>query len=247
MQIERHDGIAVLTMTHGKANAIGPAFLDALEARLGELGDARALVITGHGAIFSAGLDLPSLIQLDEPAMRAFIDRFSVIMLRLFELPIPVLAAVNGHAIAGGCVLAMQADVRLGVDGGGKMGLNETALGIGLPAVVVETLRFRVPPSSLVPVALEGKLVPPRDALALGLLDELVAASALITRALERARELAAVPPVAFAQAKGMLRRATADLVRAERDRDPARWTATWVSPGGQERLRAAVAKLEKR
>lgn len=246
MQIERQDGIAVLTMSAGKANAIGPAFLDALEASLDALADARALVITGQGTIFSAGLDLPSLIDLDALQMEAFIDRFSVIMLRLFELPIPVVAAVNGHAIAGGCVLALQADVRIAADGPTRMGLNETALGIGLPSSVVETLRFRVPASSLVPLALEGKLVPKREALALGLVDELVEPTALPARALERARELASIPPVAFAQAKGMLRRATADRVRAERPHDPARWTATWLSPGGQERLRAAVAKLRK-
>jgi enoyl-CoA hydratase len=189
MRLERQDDVAVLRMNDGRANAIGPPFLDGLDAAMDALGDARALVVVGVGSIFSAGLDLPRLIALDEREMQAFIARFSDVMLRLFALPLPVVAAVNGHAIAGGCVLALQADVRLCAERDGtKIGLNETALGIGLPSVVVETLRFRVPASSLVPLALEGRLVGPREAHALGLVDELVAPDALEARAVDRAR-----------------------------------------------------------
>jgi len=245
--IERRDEVAILRLDDGRANAIGPAFLDGMEGALDGLGDARAVVVVGFGAIFSAGLDLPSLIALDEPAMQAFIARFGEVMLRLFTLPRPVVAAVNGHAVAGGCVLALQADVRVGADREGtKIGLNETALGIGLPSVVVETLRFRVPASSLVPIALEGRLFGARDALALGLLDELAAPEALEARAVARARELAAIPPVAFAQVKAMLRAPVVERVRAEAAVDAARWTATWFSADGQARLRAAVARLRR-
>src|SRR3954471_3395122 len=102
MKIERKESVALLRMDLGKANAIGPAFLDALNARLDEIGEARALVITGYDTFFSAGLDLPSLIDLDQAAMRAFITRFSATMARVFALPLPVVAAVNGHAVAGG-------------------------------------------------------------------------------------------------------------------------------------------------
>src|SRR6267378_127387 len=90
--------------------------------------------------------------------MRGFIRRFDAVMLRIFELPIPLIAAVNGHAVAGGCVLALQADIRIGADREARIGLNETQLGIGLPAPVVETLRWQVPGSSLAPLALEGRL-----------------------------------------------------------------------------------------
>src|SRR5438874_13747500 len=167
MRIERNGEVALIRLENGKANAIGPSFLDRLDGLLGQLGDARAAVITGQGSAFSAGLELPVLVDLDRATMRRFIHQFEAVMLRVFELPIPLVAAVNGHAIAGGCVLALQADLRLAADRDARIGLNETQLGIGLPAVVLETLRCQVPASSLAPIALEGKLFSPRDALAL--------------------------------------------------------------------------------
>src|SRR6185503_9087711 len=149
MRIERKGEVARVTLQSGKVNAIGADFLHGFGALLDQHADARALVITGAGNAFSAGLDLPSLIDLDRPTMRRFIDLFDAFMLRIFELPIPVVAAINGHAIAGGCVLALQCDVRIAADKEARIGLNETQLGIGLPAVVLETLRGQVPASSL--------------------------------------------------------------------------------------------------
>ena len=245
MHIERHGDVALLRMQLGKANAIGPEFLDAMHARLDELGPARALVVTGYESFFSAGLDLPSLIGLDEPKMRTFIARFSATMLRLFRLELPVVAALNGHAVAGGCVLALQADLRLAADVPLKIGLNEVPLGIGLPAVVLETLRAQVPPASMLPIALEGRLVDATEALKLGLLHEVYAKPQLLERALARASELARLPPAAFAQVKRNLRAPIAESVERASD-DPARWTSTWFTPEAQERIRATVARLKK-
>src|SRR2546421_4605929 len=118
MRIERDGEVALIRLENGKANAIGPSFLDRLESLLGQLGDARAAVITGQGSAFSAGLDLPALADLDRQTMRGFIDRFSAVVLRIFELPIPLVAAVNGHAVAGGFVLAPPADGPLGAGPG---------------------------------------------------------------------------------------------------------------------------------
>src|SRR5437588_607334 len=163
MQLERIGEAVLLRMRAGKANAMGPAWLERMEALLDEAlaARARALVITGYEAFFSAGLDLPTLDGLDDRAMGSFMSGFSRTMLRIFELPMPVVAAVNGHAIAGGCVLALQADVRIGAASDFRMGLNEVQLGIGLPAVVLEALRAQVPAASLLPIALEGRLFSP--------------------------------------------------------------------------------------
>ena len=141
MRVERSGPVAILKLENGKANSISPLFLERLERLLAEIGDARAAVMIGQGSAFSAGLDLPALVDLDRAAMRSFILRFDAAMLRVFELPVPLVAAVNGHAVAGGCVLALQADVRIGADREARIGLDETQLGIGLPAVVLETLR----------------------------------------------------------------------------------------------------------
>src|SRR2546426_7069269 len=122
MRIERDGEVALIRLETGKANAIGPSFLDRLESLLGQLGDARAAVITGQGSAFSAGLDLPALVDLDRVRMRAFVLRFETAMMRVFELPIPLVAAVNGHAVAGGGVGGAPAGGGLRGGPGGRLG-----------------------------------------------------------------------------------------------------------------------------
>ena len=237
MRIERQGKVAVVVLEWGRANAISLAFLDALDGLLDGLRDASALVIAAQGSIFSAGLDLPALVDLPPAAFRAFMDRFSEVMLRIFELPMPVVAAVNGHAIAGGCALALQADVR--IMAGGRIGLNEAQLGLGLPPVILEVLRAQVPARSLVPIALEGRLLSPEDALRLGLIDEI--ATDARAAAVQRAGELATA---GAGNIKTALRAPVAALIRAG---DNTGWTETWFAPPAQERIRAAVAKLTKK
>src|SRR5690242_10789011 len=216
MQIETSGGVAVLPMRAGKANAIGSAFLERLSAQLDavEASGAAALVLTGEGRAFSAGLDLPEISALDRGALERFIRRFSELMLQVFTLPVPVVAAINGHAIAGGCVLAMQADVRLAAAGDYRIGLNEVAIGLGLPAVVLETLRCQVSPGSLGPVALEGRLLSPEEAQAFGLVEAVVPPAVLLEQARGRAAGLAALPAPAFRDVKQALRAPVAAAVR---------------------------------
>jgi enoyl-CoA hydratase len=247
MRIERNGPVALLRLENGKANAMGPSFLERLDGLLGQIGDARAAVITGQGSAFSAGLDLPSLIDLDRATMGRFILRFSAVMLRVFELPIPMVAAVNGHAVAGGCVLALQSDVRIGADRDARIGLNETQLGIGLPAAVVETLRWQVPGPSLAAMALEGRLFSPREALQSGVLHELVPEGELLQRSLQRASLLAALPPAGVRMVKQSLRRPAAAAARADEAAEAERWLDTWFAAGSQDRLRQTVARLKSR
>src|SRR3989475_10753153 len=145
MRIERNGEVALIRLENGKANAIGPSFLDRLEALLGQLGDARAAVITGQGSAFSAGLDLPTLVDLDRVRMRAFVLRFETAMMRVFELPIPLVAAVNGHAVAGGGGLAPQTDVRPRAGRGAPIGVKETQLRVRVPPLGLETPGRQVP------------------------------------------------------------------------------------------------------
>jgi len=169
-------------------------------------------------------------------------------MMRAFEVPIPVVAAVNGHAVAGGCVLALQADMRIGVDrDSARIGLNEAQLGIGLPSLVVETLRWQVPGPSLAVLALEGRLVSPREALQLGLLHEVAAETELLPRALERAAMLAALPPAGVRMVKESLRRPVAAAARANEAAEAERWLETWFAPDSQRRLGETVARLKKK
>src|SRR5687767_13620761 len=114
MQFTVENGVALLRMNAGKGNAIGPAFLSALAENVRAIreSDASAVVITGQERIFCAGLALPELVPLDRAAMREMITSFEHTMESVYALPLPCVAAINGHAIAGGCVLALQCDVR---------------------------------------------------------------------------------------------------------------------------------------
>jgi enoyl-CoA hydratase len=249
MQLERIESIALIRMRAGKANAMSDAWLSRMSALLDEAEATRpgALVVTGDGRSFCAGLDLPSLVDLPPSQIESFMEKFSAFMLRLFALPIPVVAAVDGHAIAGGCVLALQADARLMAQGPAKIGLNEARIGLGLPAVVVETLRCQLPAQSLRPIALEGNLLSPDEALRLGLVDEVVEPERLVDRALQRARELAAIPAAGFRAVKESLRKPAVQAVRAAGDRDRAAWVSLFASPDTQRIVRGVVERLRKK
>jgi enoyl-CoA hydratase len=241
------DGIALFTLDAGKANAIGPAFLDALAGLTDDVRarPPRALVVTGVGRAFSAGLALPDLIDLDRSALDRFITRFDDAMAALFQLPFPVVAAVNGHAIAGGCVLAFTCDERVMRADAGTIGLNETQLGIGLPAIVLEMARAVLPASSWTTVLLRGELVDAARAHALGVVDEVIpAGDDVVAAALRRARAMAAAAGPAFAQVKRALRAPVTERAAARDRAEVAAWLDTWFSDDGQARLRATVARL---
>jgi|SRR5438105_2253768 len=247
MQLERVGEVAMLRMRAGKANAIGAPWLARMDQLIDEASGARALVITGYEGFFSAGLDLPALAPLGRGEMAAFIASFARTMLRIFELPLPVVAAVNGHAVAGGCVLSLQTDRRIAAEGDFRIGLNEVQLGIGLPAVVLETLRCQLPAPSLFPIAQEGRLLAPAEARALGLVDEVVPAQRLEARALERAAELGALPREAFAAVKSALRAPVARRVRDGLDADAERWMATWFTDAARELRQKALERLSRK
>src|SRR5688572_16249963 len=127
MNIEPKGRVALVRLRGGKANAMSRELLKGLGALFDELGrgDAGAVVLTGCEKFCSGGLALPELVDLDRASLRAFMVEFQTAMLKVFTCPRPVVAAVNGHAIAGGCVLAMMTDLRLMAEGEHKIGLNE--------------------------------------------------------------------------------------------------------------------------
>jgi len=247
--MQRDGEVAVLRLQGGKANAMDEAFLKGVLRLFDEVesSDARAVVVTGYGSFFSAGLALPVLVGLDRTGLTAFMALFDSVMRRVFSFPRPVVAAVNGHAIAGGCVLALQCDLRLIADAPIKIGLNEVQLGLGLPSVVIEPLRLQLPASSLVPIALEGTLLTPDEARRLGLVGEVVPAAELLPRAMARARSLARGTPLALAQIKRALRGPSLERIQEESKRQSEIWLDAWFSPMTQERIGNAVAQLTAR
>ena len=239
--------IALLRIEGGKANSMTPQLLETIERMIDdfEKGAARAAVLTGYDKFFSAGLALPTLIDLDRATMKGFMEQFARVMLRVYRCEKPIVAAINGHAIAGGCVLAMMCDVRvISNNPDVRIGLNETQLGIGLPAVVLEPLRAQVNPAALVPIAVLGSLCSPDDAAALGLVNYV--SEDVMSIARDVATRLAAVPPAAAANVKRALRAPVVERIERVGASDAEAWLDTWYSPDAQTRLRAAVAKMKK-
>jgi enoyl-CoA hydratase len=211
ISVESSGQIATITLDDGKANAINGDLLEELSGALDRAErEEQAIVLAGRPGFFSGGLDLKTLPTLEPDALVGVLSRFGEVMLRLFTFPRPVVAACTGHAIAGGAVLLLTCDERVGTDGPFRVGLNETQIGLNLPRFVVEMARLAVPPPALHAVVTRGDLVSPAEATAHGLLDEVVSADAVMDAATRRAKILAMLPNTAFAHQKQAIRGAAA-------------------------------------
>lgn len=245
IRVEERDGVRVLHMEFGSANALGPEVVEALAEEFGD-GDGPT-VLTGEGRVFSAGLDLVKLDSLDHDGMADFLERFNVLMTRALTARYPLVAAVNGHAVAGGCVLAMACDERIGVDGDFKVGMNELAVGLTLPAVVVEILRGKLDHRTAHEVILRGCLYSPARARDRGLLDRLAEDSgAALDAACESARELGRAPRE-FAAMKGTLVAPITERLRDSRRPLDVRFLETWFTDSARQQRRRTVEKLTAR
>lgn len=237
----RIDAVAVLALDLGRGNAINHPFIDALNAALDELeqdGDVRALVLTGAGRAFSAGLDLVETYAYDLPALGRYVDAFDALFVRVAAFPWPVVAAVNGHAIAGGCILALAADFRIMADGPFLIGLNEVALGIPFPAGAFEVARRGVPAQAQAEAFLEGRLYRPAEARDAGLVHRLLPPGTdLLAAALEHARRLAAGSPEALRATKADLLAPLLSAVDATRAARRARLLEAWYWPETRARI----------
>ncbi|HEX8255434.1 MAG TPA: enoyl-CoA hydratase/isomerase family protein [Thermoanaerobaculia bacterium] len=249
--IERIDNgpITTIRLAHGKASALDIELLDGLALAVAEVGasEARALVLTGSGSIFSAGVDLFRLVDGGRAYAERFLPALSRTLLDLFSFPKPLIMALNGHAIAGGCVFALAGDYRIMASGNGRIGMPELLVGVPFPPSVIETVRFAVPPQHLQMLMYTGRTFTPDDALRLGLIDEVADPVSLLPRAIEIARQFAALPAPAFALAKRQLRDRT--IGRAKHyanDFDPT-VLDQWSDEATHANIREYLAKTVKK
>ncbi|HZR82309.1 MAG TPA: enoyl-CoA hydratase/isomerase family protein [Candidatus Binatia bacterium] len=244
LTIDQHGDVALVTFDRPPANALNTAFFVALEEVLARLDvpDVRAVVLTGTGRFFSAGLDLFEVFAYPEPQFAEFTRRFDTGYRALFAFPKPVVAAVNGHAIAGGAVLAGCADVRLMAAGSGRVGLTELQLGVTFPAAILEIMRYACAGRAFAEVVERALTYPPEVGAARGLVDEVVPADVLRERALAVAAELGAILPSAFAATKRTLRADALSRMNASAPGADPVWDH-WRSP----EVRAAVEAYRKR
>jgi len=233
IEVKTNAGIAVMTLMHGKANAFDIEYCEALTARFMELrkSDAKAVVITGQGKIFSAGVDLKRLSEGGADYIRKFLPALHKLYDAVFYHPKPVVAAINGHAIAGGCVLACCADRRIMARESGRIGVTELLVGVPFPALAFEIVRFAVPPRYLPELTLSGATYTSDAALQRGWVDEVVEPGDLIMDAVEAAQELALLSPPAFAQTKTQIRQAVTERINRSGAATDAAVTEIWTAP----------------
>lgn len=202
---ERAGGVVVLTLDRPPVNALETSFVRDLSATLeAESREAQALVLTGTGKAFSAGVDTKAAATLDREGQRAGVEAINSLVTTLFGLPLPVVAAVNGHALGGGLIVPLACDVLVATRADCKLGLTEVIAGVPFPAAPLAVCRCRLSPPAYNNLCLTGRVIGPEEALALGVVDELAAPERLVERASAVAAELAGYP--AYARVKDQVR-----------------------------------------
>jgi enoyl-CoA hydratase len=245
---EDRGAVAVIRLAHGKVHALDAEFCDALVAELARVrgGAARALVITGTGSTFSAGVDLFRITSGGEDYVRAFLPRMDALFREVLTFPRPVVAAINGHAIAGGCVLAAACDHRVMARGNGRIGVPELLVGVPFPALALTIVSDRIARASARSIVYRGETMLAEDALDVGLIDEIGDAESLMSQACAVAESFAEIPPVAFSLTKRALVQPVLDRVAAlaEIDDDVSR---AWSDPAIHQAVAAYLERTVRR
>jgi len=246
--IERipHGPVLELRLARPPANALSPELLRALgEAVRGAPREgARALVLSGRAGLFSAGLDVPLFVGLERARVRDAWRDFFALLRALSGAPVPVAAALTGHAPAGGCVLALACHWRVLAQGAFKIGLNEVAVGVRVPGPIAALARHAVGARAAERLCTSAELIEAEAALRLGLVDELVPPDEVVARAVGWCEGQLLLPPTTLANTRALLR---AELETAFARLDEAeleRFLDEWFGAEAQAALAAVVAKL---
>lgn len=243
----QHDNIHELRLARPPVNALNPELVAALRAAVLAAPNrgARGLVLSGHAGMFSAGLDVPSLLQLDRAAMGAFWVEFVGLCEALARSPIPIVAAITGHSPAGGAVLALFCDYRIMARGAFRIGLNEVQVGLVVPEVIQGAMRRLLGSHRAERLMVAGAMVEAEEAHRIGLVDELIETELVVGRAIGWLQDLLNLPPSAMSETRRLAR---ADL-HAEFEHmasiDNDEFAKRWFSEESQTVLNAMVAKLK--
>jgi enoyl-CoA hydratase/carnithine racemase len=243
MNVEERDGVAVVWLDNGRANVLDLELLVEFTETMRRLADGPAVVLTGTGTVFSGGVDLRRVVAGGPEYLCEFLPALSAAFLAVFDHPRPVVAAVNGHAIAGGCIIAAASDLRL--MSGGTIGLTELLVGVPFPTAALEIMRFAVGPA-VSTLALTGRTVTPEEARGIGLVHAVVP-DGLLDRAVRQAEELARLPRVAYALTKEQLRRPARRRIDELAPVDDARVARMWQAEDGLAAIAGYLDRLGRR
>ncbi|TDJ11981.1 MAG: enoyl-CoA hydratase/isomerase family protein [Gammaproteobacteria bacterium] len=244
-----HDDIREIRLARPPVNAIDAPMMLAIHAALEKAADdeVSGVVLSGRQGLFSAGLDIPSLLQLDRQAISEFWRSFFRVLKSLAGFPVPVFAAIGGHNPAGGTVFAIFCDRRIAARGDFRMGLNEVAVGLALPPLIFHAYRLLLGQRVAEKLVVVGELISSADALACGLVDELVEPDDVVATALGRLRGMLGVPRRAMLVTRKIARQPLLDIFDRLDDNMVAEITDGWFSEETQTVLGELVASLAKK
>lgn len=235
------DGVATLTLTRGKVNALNGDVVGELRTVLEALEhnrEVRAVVLTGSGGFFSFGFDVPEFLAYSKEQFTDYATQFTALYTYMFAYPKPIVAAINGHAIAGGCMLALACDCRVMATGKAKISLNEIRFGSSVFAGSIEMLRFWVGSANATEILVSGEMYTAEEAQGLGLVEEVAVEEAVLEAAHEIASELGSKHLPAFAGIKSLLRDGIVDEMRRREADSIRRFVEIWYSEATWSNLR---------
>jgi Delta3-Delta2-enoyl-CoA isomerase len=241
-----HGAVRELQLNRPPANALSPELIVALRQAVESAPQdgARALVLSGLPGKFSAGLDVPLLLTLDRSAISTVWRQLYALLRSLALSPVPIVAAITGHATAGGTVLPLFCDWRIAAQGDWKLGLNEVQVGIPLPPVIFAGLHRLIGRHQAERLAVGGLLISPEEAARIGLIDEIVPSDQVVGRAIEWSRRLLALPVDAMAATRRQARADLAQLFAGDFESELEGVIASWWSAEAQTTLKVLVQRL---
>lgn len=248
IEIQDHGNVREIRLARPPANALETELLRKLiaEIRAAPAAGAAAIVLSGRPGMFSAGLDVPLLLQLSRAQMVEFWRSFFGAQHAIAASEVPIVAAITGHSPAGGAVLSMHCDYRVMAEGKYKIGLNEVQVGLFPGPTIYGVLRRLVGPRQADRLLSGAVLLTGQEALSVGFIDRLVPEAEVVPVALEWARNMAALPPRALAHTRKMSRADLVALTANLTDRDFEAFNDAWHSEETQRVMKELVARLKK-
>jgi enoyl-CoA hydratase/carnithine racemase len=246
--VDYQDTVAIVRLSRGVTNVLDLELVNELDEFLERIehdASASALVLgSGNEKFFSIGFDIPHLFDLSRGDFETFFGEFNRVCLRLYTLPKPTAAAITGHAVAGGCILALCCDYRLIAEGKKLMGLNEIKLGVPVPYLADCVLQSIVGTRHARDMMDTGEFYAPADALRMGLVDAVLPVGDVLPKAVEKARLLGAWTPSAFALIKRNRVEQIEQRVLARREEKERLFVDCWYSDEARQRLKEAMDKF---
>ncbi|GAB1463646.1 enoyl-CoA hydratase/isomerase family protein [Pedobacter sp.] len=242
------DRLAIITLNRGRANALNREMVTELQQMLINIendDNIGGVIITGRENFFSAGLDLLELYHYNEEEIKSFWNLFLEFSAKITAFKKPLVAAINGHSPAGGCVIALACDARVIAEGKFIIGLNEVPVGIVVPNSIFHLYSFWLGHGNAYRNLLEGKLFSPEEALAVGLVDEVVKPESIMTAAERKVRKYMAFEANTWQQSKLNLRKDVIAVTSANQSEDLEVMLKQWWSMGTRAILKSLVEGLK--